>query len=56
MHSNYAEIYSGFENWLDNLLENNDMPADTKAFNFNLYEESEGRVCLWCTDNSVGQV
>lgn len=42
MTSNHAEIYSEFENWLDNLLENNDMPADTKAFNFNLYEESEG--------------
>lgn len=41
MHSDNAEIYSEFENWLDNLLENNDMPADTKAFNFNLYEESE---------------
>lgn len=42
MSSDNAEIYIKFENWLDNLLENNDMPADTKAFNFNLYEESEG--------------
>lgn len=42
MSSDNTEIYIKFENWLDNLLENNDMPADTKAFNFNLYEESEG--------------
>lgn len=39
--NNYEEIYNGFAEWLDNLLENNDMPADTKAFNFNLYEEEE---------------
>ena len=42
MSSDNTEIYIKFENWPDNLLENNDMPADTKAFNFNLYEESEG--------------
>lgn len=42
MTSNHAEIYSEFANWLDNLLENNDMPENTKAFNFNLYEEEEG--------------
>ena len=34
-------IYEEFAQWLDNLLENNDMPAETKAFCFNLYEESE---------------
>ncbi len=34
------EIYTEFENWLDNLLENNDMPDETLAFCFNLYEES----------------
>ncbi|MDE6665317.1 MAG: hypothetical protein K2K14_03895 [Ruminococcus sp.] len=42
MASNHAEIYSEFANWLDNLLENNNMPENTKAFNFNLYEEEEG--------------
>ncbi|MDE6780435.1 MAG: hypothetical protein K2J40_03125 [Ruminococcus sp.] len=36
-------MYSSFTEWLDNLLENNDIPADTKAFNFNLYDE-EGDV------------
>lgn len=36
------EIYSEFKKWLDDLLENNDMPDTTKAFNFNLYEEAEG--------------
>lgn len=41
MNSNHAEIYSSFKEWLDNLLKNNDMPADTKAFNFNLYEEED---------------
>ncbi len=35
-----TEVYEHFEAWLDNLLENNDMPEKTKAFNFNLYEES----------------
>lgn len=35
------EIYAEFSQWLDNLLENNDMPEKTAAFNFNLYEESE---------------
>ncbi|MDE5833995.1 MAG: hypothetical protein K2H26_00585 [Ruminococcus sp.] len=39
MTENHSEIYSSFADWLDNLLENNDMPVDTKAFNFNLYEE-----------------
>lgn len=34
------EIYTEFESWLDNLLENNDMPDETLAFCFNLYEES----------------
>ena len=34
------EIYVEFESWLDSLLENNKMPAETAAFNFNLYEES----------------
>ena len=38
---NKVEIYEEFEKWLDNLLENNDMPENTEAFNFNLYEESE---------------
>ena len=36
-----TEIYEEFSAWLDNLLENNEMPEDTAAFNFNLYEESE---------------
>ncbi len=35
-----TEIYFEFERWLDNLLENNDIPEQTAAFNFNLYEES----------------
>lgn len=35
-----TEIYLEFEKWLDNLLENNDIPDETAAFNFNLYEES----------------
>ncbi len=34
------DIYEEFSAWLDNLLENNEMPADTKAYCFNLYEES----------------
>ena len=34
------EIYTEFENWLDSLFENNDMPDETLAFCFNLYEES----------------
>lgn len=34
------EIYSEFEKWLDDLLENNDMPENTVAYCFNLYEES----------------
>ncbi len=44
MTENHSEIYSSFADWLDNLLENNNMPVDTKAFNFNLYDE-EGDVC-----------
>lgn len=40
MTSNHAEIYSEFLNWLDNLLENNEIPDNTAAFCFNLYEES----------------
>lgn len=39
--NNYEEIYNGFAEWLDTLLENNDMPAETKAFNFNIYEEED---------------
>ena len=34
------DIYGEFVNWLDNLLENNDMPDETLAYCFNLYEES----------------
>jgi len=34
-------IYEEFAHWLDDLFENNDMPEDTKAFCFNLYEESD---------------
>lgn len=34
-----TEVYEHFEAWLDNLLENNDMPENTEAFNFNLYED-----------------
>ena len=34
------DIYSEFVNWLDNILENNDMPDETVSFCFNLYEES----------------
>ena len=41
MTKNYDEIYSSFKEWLDNLLENNDMPEDTKAFNFNPYDEGD---------------
>lgn len=33
------EIYEAFSEWLDTQLEN-DMPENTKAYNFNLYEES----------------
>ena len=35
------EIYEEFAGWLDNLLENNEMPESTAAFCFNLYEESD---------------
>ncbi|MDE5770720.1 MAG: hypothetical protein K2I06_03670 [Ruminococcus sp.] len=41
MATDYNEIYGEFENWLDNLLKNNDMPENTRAFNFNLYEEDD---------------
>lgn len=34
------EIYNAFAEWLDNLLEQ-DMPENTKAYNFNLYEEED---------------
>lgn len=34
------EIYIAFAKWLDSLLEI-DMPKNTKAFNFNLYEEED---------------
>ena len=34
-------IYEEFARWLDDLFENNDMPEETKAFCFNLYEESD---------------
>lgn len=33
------EVYEKFADWLDSLLENNEMPENTKAFNFNLYED-----------------
>lgn len=36
-----TEIYEEFDKWLDTLLENNDMPENTRAFNFNLYDESD---------------
>lgn len=35
------EIYLEFEKWLDNLLEANDMPENTAAFCFNIYEEED---------------
>lgn len=35
------EIYLEFEKWLGNLLENNDMPENTEAFCFNIYEEED---------------
>ena len=34
-------IYEEFAHWLDDILENNEMPEETKAFCFNLYEESD---------------
>lgn len=33
------EVCEKFADWLDALLENNEMPESTKAFNFNLYED-----------------
>lgn len=35
-----SEIYTAFSAWLDDLLEKNEIPAETKAYCFNLYEES----------------
>lgn len=35
------EIYLEFAKWLDNLLETNDMPENTAAFCFNLYDEED---------------
>jgi len=32
------KIYNAFSEWLDSLLEN-DMPDNTKAYNFNIYDE-----------------
>lgn len=46
------EVYEHFAAWLDALLENNTMPDDTRAFNFNLYEdrlEKEPDKKLWST-------
>lgn len=37
-------VYEHFAAWLDALLENNEMPENTVAFNFNLYED--------CADDS----
>ncbi len=34
------EIYDAFSQWLDDILEKNKMPEGTKAYCFNLYEES----------------
>ncbi|MBP5361993.1 MAG: hypothetical protein J6Y71_03050 [Ruminococcus sp.] len=34
-------IYEEFAAWLDNLLENNNMPDNAVAYCFNLYEESD---------------
>lgn len=38
---NSMEIYNEFAKWLDDLLENNEIPENTIAFNFNLYEEED---------------
>ncbi|MBR1592702.1 MAG: hypothetical protein IJ666_06810 [Ruminococcus sp.] len=35
------EVYSEFESWIDYLLETNNMPEDTRAYCFNLYDEGE---------------
>ncbi|MBQ9898153.1 MAG: hypothetical protein IJM44_01700 [Ruminococcus sp.] len=35
-----ADIYESFSQWLDDLLENADIPGSAAAFCFNLYEES----------------
>ena len=35
------EVYEPFAEWLDALLENNDMPENTAAFNFNIYDEGD---------------
>ena len=37
----YMEIYLEFEKWLDSLLEENEMPENTAAFCFNIYEEED---------------
>ncbi len=34
------EIYNAFADWLNSLLEK-DMPENTKAYNFNIYEEED---------------
>lgn len=34
------DLYIEFEKWIDDILENNDMPEETAAYCFNLYEES----------------
>ena len=34
-----TEVYEHFAAWLDAQLENNKMPEDTMAYNFNLYED-----------------
>lgn len=34
------DLYMEFEKWIDDILENNDMPEETAAYCFNLYEES----------------
>ncbi len=35
------DIFDEFFAWLDGLFEENEMPAETKAYNFNLYDESD---------------
>lgn len=34
------DLYIEFEKWIDDILENNEMPEETAAYCFNLYEES----------------
>ena len=38
------EIYEEFAKWLDSLFENNDIPENAVAFNFNLYDEEEENI------------